>query len=278
MLADWQQHIDDTRKERVRQLGLLTGLRRDKEGGFRPANFERALVLQRLVALHRPTRVLELGTGRGLGCLAIADAARELGTACEITSVDILPPTQPQDWPIELNGQAREGRACIDEIWLQHIDSELRRRVRLRTGPTTKVLPALAQEGAQFDLIFIDAGHDLFSVAHDLSYSAALLAEGGCILMDDFAPMEEFGLGTCIVLGHARRWFAHVEVLTTEGAVYGGAVHPEAPRGMVFLKELRARQPRIRRSLLAWWRFASAVLERCCRPETFPLGQPPRGA
>lgn len=275
MLEDWQQHIDEVRKERVRRLGLLTGLRRDKGGGFRPANFERALVLQRLVALHRPARVLELGTGRGLGCLAIADAARELGLACEITSVDILPPTQAQDWPIELDGRACEGRASIEEIWLQHIDSELRRRVRLRTGPTTKVLPALAQEGARFDLIFIDAGHDLFSVAHDLSYSAALLAAGGCILMDDFAPMEEFGLGTCIVLGQARRWFTHVEVLSTEGAVYGGAVHPEAPRGMVFLKNLRVQRPRVRRPLLAWWRLAGAVLERCSRPEMFPLGKLP---
>src|SRR6185295_10289635 len=88
-----------------------------------------------------------------------------------------------------------------------------------------------------FDFIFIDAGHDLFNVAHDLAYSAVLLAPGGAILMDDFAPMEDFGLGTCVALTHARRLFAHCELFPSEGLVFGGTVHPEAPRGMIFLAD-----------------------------------------
>ncbi len=271
MISDWQQHLDEAHKERVRRLGLLTGLRYEKAGGFRPANFERALVLQRIMTLRRPARILELGTGRGLGALAMADMARELGITCEITSVDILPPTAPQWWPIEVDGQQEERRASIDEIWGKHIEVELRQRVLLRTGPTTAVLPALAAEGRKFDFIFIDAGHDLYSVVHDLSYSAALLDKDGAILMDDFAPLEEFGLGTCIALSHARRWFGHVETITTEGVIYGGAVFPDAPRGMIFLKDLREKHVRVRRSSLLWWRVAGAILGRCYRPGLFPL-------
>jgi predicted O-methyltransferase YrrM len=273
MISDWQQHCDAERQERVRKLGLLTGLRFEKESGFRPANFERALVLQRLIALRRPAQILELGTGRGLGALAMADAAREIGLACDILSVDILPPTATQWWPIEVEGKAQEFHASIDEVWSKHIEPELRQRILLRTGPTTSVLPALAGEGRKFDLVFIDAGHDLFSVVHDLSYAAVLLAPGGAILMDDFAPLEQFGLGTCIALGHARRWFDHVEVLTTEGVVYGGAVHPEAPRGMVFLTGLREPRPRVRRAYLSFWRVAGALLVRCYRPAFFPLAR-----
>jgi predicted O-methyltransferase YrrM len=271
MIADWQQYVDEARKERVRKLGLLTGLRYEKQGGFRPANFERALVLQRLVALRRPATVLELGTGRGLGALAMADVAREIGLQCQITTIDILPPTAAQWWPIEIEGEQREGRASIDEIWGKHIEADLRQCILLRTGATTSALPSLAGEGRRFDLIFIDAGHDLFSVVHDLSYATVLLAPGGAILMDDFAPLEEFGLGTCIALSHARRWFGHVETFTTEGLVYGGAVFSEAPRGMIFLTDALDKSPRVRRISLLWWRIAGAILQRCYRPALFPL-------
>lgn len=271
MISDWQQHSDQARIERVRRLGLLTGLRSDKAGGFRPANFERGLVLQRLVSLCQPATVLELGTGRGLGSLSIADAAQMQGLHCEITSVDIVPPNTPQAWAIERNGEQADIQASVEEIWERHVHADLRRMVKLVTGRTTDVLPRLAAEKRKFDLIFIDAGHDLYSVIHDLAYAALLVEEDGGILMDDFAPQEAFGLGTCVALPHARRLFEHVEVFPTEGLVYGGAVYPDAPRGMVFLQKPRQAALTLNRSRLLWWKFASVVLERCGRADLFPL-------
>jgi predicted O-methyltransferase YrrM len=253
----------------VWQLGLLTGLRADTDGGFRPANFERGLALDRIIELRRPRSVLELGTGRGLGAFAMAAAARCHGSAIEITTADIIPPAQAQDYALEVGGQRQRLHASCADIWAKHLDPDLVRCIKPLTGPTTTTLPALLRAGRKFDFIFIDAGHDLFSVAHDLSYSAALLAPGGAILMDDFAPLEEFGLGTCIALGHARRLFAHVELFSSEGLVFGGAVHPEAPRGMVFLAERRG-EVTIRRALLPLWRLAGFVLERCQSPRFFP--------
>ncbi len=271
MLADWQQHSDDSRKERIRKLGILTGLRRRNEAEFGPANFERALVLQRAMALLRPRRVLELGTGRGLGAIAMAEAARENGLATEITSVDVVPPTARRPWPIEVDGVARDEPASLDEIWSRHIEADLRQRILLRTGTNTAVLPALAAEKRKFDFIFIDAGRALFSVIHDLAYATELLSENGAILMNNFAPMEQFGLGTCIALIHARRCFAHLEVFPTEGLVYGGAAHPEAPRGMVFLKDRSAKRPRVIRRRLLWWRIAGRLLDLCYLARLYPI-------
>ena len=269
-LGEWLKHFDDAaRRERIWQLGLLTGLRGEKDGTFRPANFERGLVLDRIVELRKPRTVLEIGTGRGLGAFAMAAAARAYATEIEITTADVIPLAQPQDYALEVNGQRERRRASCAEIWARYLDPELVRRITPLTGPTASTLPALLRDGRRFDFIFIDAGHDLFSVAHDLAYSAVLLAPGGAILMDDFAPMEDFGLGTCVALTHARRLFAHCELFSSEGLVFGGTVHPEAPRGMIFLAD-RHGEIEIHRSLLPFWRVAGFLLERCYSPRFFP--------
>ena len=271
-LGPWLKDFDDSaRKERILQLGRLTGLRAEKDGSFRPANFERGLVLDRIVELRKPSRVLEIGTGRGLGAFALAAAARAYGSEIEIVTADLIPLNTPQDYALELDGKPQRIRASCSEVWTAHLDQQLRDRISPLTGSTTKTLPRLASEGRKFDLIFIDAGHDLFSVAHDLAYSAELLAPKGAILMDDFAPLEDFGLGTCVVLSHARRLFENVELFPTEGMVFGGAVFPEAPRGMIFLTGARAAGYRVRRAMLPFWRIAGALLEQCYRPAAFPI-------
>jgi hypothetical protein len=269
--ADWLQSAarPDCR-DRIWKLGLLTGLKADGDT-FTPANFERALVLDRLIERHKPARILEIGTGRGLGCMSMAASAREHGVAARITTLDLLPSDAPQRWPIEINGERQVLRASRDEIWGEHIAEELRAPLTQIAGPTTHTLPALAREGAKFDLIFIDAGHDLYSVVHDLAYSVKLLAPGGAILMDDFAPMEEFGLGTCIAAQHARRLFGSVEIFPTEGLVFGGTEQPGAPRGMVLLTEALAVEVEVSRLRLLAWRLAEAVLRICHLPQLFPV-------
>jgi predicted O-methyltransferase YrrM len=270
LLGTWLKAFDDSpRRQRILDFGLLTGLRADPDGTYRFANFERGLLLDRIVELHRPRRVLELGTGRGLGAFALAAAARAYGAEIEITTIDILPISQRQDYALEVAGKRERRQASCEEIWSQYLDPELRARITPITGTTSRMLPRLLKAGRQFDFVFIDAGHDLSSVAHDFTYAAALLAPGGTVLMDDFAPLEEFGLGTCDVASHAHRFFSHVEIFPSEGLVFGGAVHAHAPRGMVFLAGLRA-PVKLHRSTLWLWRLASAVVARCYRPPWFP--------
>src|SRR6201994_5179090 len=76
-IGSWLKNFDDpVRKERIWKIGLLTGLRFDKERGYYPPNFERGLVLDRLIETRRPRHVLEIGTGRGLGSFALVNAAK----------------------------------------------------------------------------------------------------------------------------------------------------------------------------------------------------------
>lgn len=271
-IAAWLRDFnDEERRKRVCDLGLLTGLKRSASNVIGPANFERGLILDRLVETRRPARVLEIGTGRGLGSLVIAAAGRRYGVALKVWTVDILGPSTRQTWAIERNGKTEELFASRDEIWGKELDPALTGVVTQLTGTTASVLPPLAKAGDKFDLIFIDAGHDLFSVVHDLSYSAQLLAPDGAILMDDFAPLEEFGLGTCIAVAQAREWFDTVEIIPSEGLVFGGERHPEAPRGMVLLTGLRKQNVRVDSSRLLWWRFAGKVLAACGSKRFFPL-------
>lgn len=269
--ADWlQSAANPDCRDRIWKLGLLTGLKADGDM-FSPANFERALVLDRLIERHKPARILEIGTGRGLGCLSMAASAHAHGVQSRITTLDLLTADAPQRWPIEIDGKRKILHASRDEIWNRHIDAELRAPLTQITGPTTRSLPALVSEGAKFDLIFIDAGHDLYSVVHDLSYSVKLLAPGGAILMDDFAPLEEFGLGTCIAARHARTLFRSVEIFPTEGLVFGGTENAGAPRGMVLLTEAFEADVEISRLRLLAWRFAEALLRICHAPPLFPV-------
>ena len=271
-VSGWlQSAANEECRARVWRLGLLTGLKCEDDGVFAPANFERALVLDRLIQLRRPERILEIGTGRGLGCMSMAASARSHGVAVEITTLDLSPADLPIRWPIEIDGTRQVINASRREIWGRHIDPALTAVVREVTGETTRTLPALASERRQFDLIFIDAGHDLYSVAHDLAYSVKLLAPGGAILMDDFAPLEEFGLGTCVVAPQARRFFQKMEIFPTEGLVFGGAVQPDAPRGMVLLTDPVAQKITVSRARLLAWRLAGFVLRLCHAPQFFPL-------
>jgi hypothetical protein len=274
-LGPWLKNFaDPVRRDRIWKIGLLTGLRHDKVRGYFPPNFERGLVLDRLIELRRPRTILEIGTGRGLGSFAMVNAAQAYGYECQVETCDLIPPDAPQEWAIEVDGKQEVRRASCAEIWGKHFPG-WESHVRPRTGKTTKTLPALQAEGRQYDLIFIDAGHDLFAVAHDLAYATLLLAPDGVILMDDFAPLEPFGLGTCVAAVHARRFFRKVEIFPTEGLIFGSAEVEDAPRAMVLLGE-RSGVPRLNPALFLWWRLAGIVLDLCYRDRVFPLSASPK--
>ena len=56
--------------------------------------------------------------------------------------------------------------------------------------------------------------------------------------MDDFAPTEPYGLGTCIVAAHATRVFAQVEVIESNGLIFDDAYFGFT-RGMVHLAGIK---------------------------------------
>jgi predicted O-methyltransferase YrrM len=269
VLASWLRDFqDDAEKLRVLEIGQLTGLR-EKAGRYYPANFERGLLLREIVRRRRPQRILELGTGRGLGILCMAHQVRALDYHAELVSVDIIPPDTRQHWPIFLDGQYSTQSRSIEEIWSRSFP-ELKALVTLRTGDTTAVLPALLKEGRKFDFIFVDAGHDVHSVFHDFAYCVLLLAERGEILMDDFAPMEPFGLGTCIVAAHAARIFERVDVIESNGLVFAEN-YSGFTRGMVHLGGIKPGKYKLGSLSLLAARILGKVVEGLFHPKILPL-------
>ena len=269
VLASWLRDFrDEPEKVRVLEIGRLTGLK-EEAGRYFPANFERGLLLREIVRRRRPTRILELGTGRGLGILCMADQVRSLGYQAELVSLDIIPPTTRQNWPLCVDGEYSSQSRSIEEVWSRHFPT-LKPLITLRTGATTTTLPALAKQGAKFDFIFIDAGHDVFSVFHDFGYSCLLLSEQGEILMDDFAPTEPFGLGTCVIAAHAAKVFERVEVIESSGLVYEPS-YSGFTRGMVHLGEIKRGRIELNSLSLLAARALGKAVEGLFHPRILPL-------
>jgi len=269
-LGRWIQHeVDAVRRERIYSFGLVTGLRESK-GVFTTPNFERGLVLDRLCEILRPASVLELGTGRGLGALTAASAGDAYGYKTAVTTIDSIPTTKQQRYAIEEHGVRRVDQLSVDEVWEKHVPQEVRQRVTFLTGPTTKVLPRLSASGRRFDVVFIDAGHDLFDVIHDLAYSSVLVSDSGVILMDDFAPRESFGLGTVVAYTHAKRLFQSASVFESDGVVYGVADPMQPPRGMVLLNQPSGRFS-LRKRRLWLWRVFDRALRAAVHKSMFPV-------
>ncbi|MEO6848721.1 MAG: class I SAM-dependent methyltransferase [Chthoniobacterales bacterium] len=268
-LSGWLKKFDSPEeKNRVLGIGNFSGLKEDA-GNYYSANFERTLLLRHIVRTLRPQRILELGTGRGLGSMSMADVLESENLGGEITSVDIIPPTTPQRWPICVEGKNSTSQLALDKVWNEHF-ATLRKRITLKTGATTEVLPRLAAAGNTYDFIFIDAGHDVHSVFHDFVYSTKMLAPNGSILMDDFSPLESYGLGTCIVAAHAPRYYDSVEILETEGVVFEPLAQ-DMTRGMVFLNGKKTGSYDVSPFLLQVIRVLGKILELTFRPSFFPL-------
>jgi predicted O-methyltransferase YrrM len=262
---------DPAELARVLEIGRLTGMKLDG-GELRGSNFERGLLLRRIIRDRRPARVLELGTGRGFGSLCMADCALKEFSGCRIETVDRIPGDTPQGWPHEKNGLPATGERALDEFWKSEFPA-LEALITRHVGPTSEVLRSLLDAGEKYEFIFIDAGHDLRSVFLDLAASMALLTPGGIILMDDFAPMESFGLATCIAAHHARRYFRSLEIIPTEGLVYPSGLAVEDRRSMVLLSGRNERESSFRPSPVFNFslRVAGRLLDWMYSPAAFPF-------
>jgi len=273
-LPTWLESFDDTeRKGRIWEIGLLTGWRHYADGSYGAPNYERGLLVDRIVELTHPATILEIGTGRGLGAIAMVEAGRRYGVDLAVTTIDMLPSGRKQEWPIRREGADSVIRASRDEVWNRHFDSELTERIEQLTGLSTSVMPQLAAAGRKFDFIFIDGGHDPYAVISDVAWGLKLLRPGGVVLMDDFAPQDEYGIGTCLALPHLRNWFESVEVFHTEGLVYGGAENPAFPRGMTLLRNPKseAESAQVSSLRLLWWRVVNRVFHYTYSRNSFPL-------
>jgi len=260
-IGNWLDQLNDTeRQNRIWRLGLLTGWRKRGDDDFIAPNFERALIIDRIIELIKPKAILEIGTGRGLGCTTAALAGKVYDCDLHVTTIDISPPDKKQDWAIQIDGNNKVIKASRNEIWSKYVNNELTDNILQITGSTTKVLPELLSRGRKYDFIFVDGGHDLYTVIHDLTYAASLLSDDGIILMDDFSPIDRWAIGINMSVHHAKKLFQHVSILHTEGIVFGSSENPNFPRGMVIMMKKKFNDIQINRLGLIYWIFIKKII------------------
>ncbi len=92
-------------------------------------------LLKLLLAMHKPKRILEVGTAIGFSTVLMAEYGPE---DCEITTIE----KYEKRFPIAEDTFARSGYG---------------ERITFLKGDATDLLKELADEGQQFDLIFMDA-------------------------------------------------------------------------------------------------------------------------
>jgi caffeoyl-CoA O-methyltransferase len=118
-------------------------------------------LLRLLAQISGAQRVLELGTYSGYSALCLAQGLPPSG---RVVTCDIDPHTT----------------AVAREFWARSPDGG---KIELRLGPALTTIAALAAEGAQFDLVFIDA--DKLNYGHYWDAVVPLVPPGGLILADN---------------------------------------------------------------------------------------------
>jgi len=175
------------------KLGDLLKLRDQADGSFQHANYESGLLLYALVRHFKPTRILEIGTGRGYGAFCMALALRDNGTPDgKIITLDVYNYTQKQHWALDDGGGARVEQLSLQDVWEKHLDADLRAMVEHRQGFSSDGMAALLAAGDfKPQLVYIDGDHTYTITRHDL-YAAMLLADRPFrVLMDDYQPRSD---------------------------------------------------------------------------------------
>ena len=121
-------------------------------------------LLQLLLTIHRPARILEVGTALGYSALAMRETAIQEGFACSITTIE-------RD-----AARAQEARRNLDRAGA----GEGECTISLIEGNAAQILEEL--EGT-FDFIFLDAAKGQY--IHFLPALKRLLAAGGVMVSDN---------------------------------------------------------------------------------------------
>ncbi len=181
--------------EPLRKLARLTALRQGADGSFFVPNWRRGPLLYSLVRHRRPARILEFGTGRGYGALAMAQAAVDAGVNATVWTIDVRPPDEPLQYAID-EGRGPEMRSLsVREVWERHVPAPLRERVRCLTGGSRSVMRGWKRQGLpSVDFVFIDAGHDYGAVKDDFCSALGIAQAGTFFLFDDYGDRPGFGV------------------------------------------------------------------------------------
>jgi SAM-dependent methyltransferase len=127
---------------------------------------------------NRQARVLELGSFEGLSACFLLWRLPDAHVTCVDTFAGLT--------AYEAYGIAT---AELEETFDHNVALVDGSRVRKLVGRTQQVLPALVDEGVEFDLIYVDASHTAFDVLVDVALAWQMLASGGIAIFDDYGEI-----------------------------------------------------------------------------------------
>lgn len=124
---------------------------------------------------------LDLGFGCGMSAIAMAMGG------CNVTSINY----EPANTPRRVEAEKRYTRVCL-------------REPTIIEAPTDRALSRLRDEGREFGLIFVDAGHRFDDVFVDVHHSKYLCVPGGVLALDDtyYGPIRTVANWIISNLGH----------------------------------------------------------------------------
>lgn len=233
--------------ERFVHLGNLLKLRQDPDGTFRHANYASGLLLYALVRHFKPTRILEIGTGRGYGAFCMAMALRDAGIDGHIVTLDMRAYDEPQNWPISDDDGARFEKLSLADVWDKRLDPQLRPYIEHQQGFSAQGMRRLIEKGNfRPQLVYIDGDHGYVTTRHDLFASLLLADSPFRILMDDYHPRSNL-YGVRRVVDNLLAPVFELEAIYNDNRWHGEASAEipleQAPTAQVLLDSDKMKQP-----------------------------------
>lgn len=149
-------------------------------------------IFEQVLRRHRPALVCEIGTWKGASVLHMHALARALGLDTHFICIDTWLGSNDTFWlEPDFRPLLRLSRGYPD-VFRQFVRNVVARGAQDDISPfpitSTAAARVLAKLGVRFDALYIDGGHEEEEVYHDLALYYELVAEGGAIFGDDYAP------------------------------------------------------------------------------------------
>lgn len=202
---------------RLRHLARLHG-----KYARRPRRYRHLIAA---AAARAPRRILEIGVFTGQRGIEMIEASQLGGGGQHYRGFDLFEQMNAEILAAELSKTPDQIAAVERKL------SATGAEIKLYPGWSEETLPALAAAEPAFraDLIFIDGGHAVKTIATDWALSVKLLAPGGVLFLDDYyvdCPhlTNEFGCNTLIAGLDRAEWQVtlHADVDRFE---HGGLPH-----------------------------------------------------
>lgn len=191
---------------------------------------ERYALITETIRAKGAKSILEVGTWNGERAIAMADAALRSSGKASYVGFDLFEKMTAGKSKAEFNAKTPTPEALVrsklDAFRKKHGGFSY----LLYKGDTRETLPQYLQQAGpgSIDLVWLDGGHSVETVASDWENCRKAVRSGGVILLDDFysnmAPsfLKQFGCN--VLVDRLKIEGKNVKILSTKDPVVGGGL------------------------------------------------------